>query len=321
MRVLLTGAFGNLGASTLSVLLEKGHKVRCFDVASKTAKKKAKSFEGRVEIVWGDIRNPDIVEKAVENQEAVIHNAAVIPPVTERKKELAWAINVDGTRNIIDASKKSAIKPVIIFSSSVSIYGPNKNRKPPLKADDPVIATDQYTTHKIECEKMLKESGIPWIILRVGVALDPDARDADADSFKTIFDVLPETRLEYVHPLDVAVAQANAVSCKEAIGKVLLIGGGESCRVTYKDLFGAVFDAIGMRNMPAEAFGTEPFYTDWMDTEESQRLLNYQMRSFDKYKHELHYSMRFIRYSLLLFRPIVKRVILSFSTPWKTRKS
>ncbi len=319
MRVLLTGAFGNLGIATIKELLSQGHEVRCFDIPTKANKKTAGRFSDKIELIWGDIRDPALVKKAVSDQEAIIHNAAVLPPSTEKQKELARAVNVDGTRYIIEAAEASLIKPVIVYSSSITVHGPGINREPPVRSDTPFNPTDQYAVHKVECETMLKASNLPWVVLRIGVSLDPNARDADADAFKTLFNVAPDTRLEYVHPLDVARAQVNAVSCPEVVGKALLIGGGESCRVTYRELFGAVFDALGIGMLPKAAFGNETFYTDWMDTRESQHHLEYQSRSFASYRNDLIHSMRNIRLATFFVRPLIRKIILKFSTPWRVR--
>ncbi len=319
MKVLLTGAFGNLGVATINELLRQGHKVRCFDIPSKANKKKAVQFAGKIETIWGDIRDPALVKQAVAEQEAVIHNAAVLPPVTERKKEMARAINVDGTRYIVEAAEESPTLPLVVYSSSVTVHGPGDNREPPVSSKDPLNPTDQYSTHKVECEKILEESKLSWVVLRIGVALDPNARDADKDSFSTLFDVSPDTRLEYVHPLDVARAQVNALSCPEVKGRVLLIGGGRACRITYRELFKAIFDAIGIGMLPRAAFGTDTFYTDWMDTKESQEHLKYQFLTFEDYRRDLIHSMRFIRWAVFPVRPIVRGIISGFSEPWKTR--
>ena len=63
MRVLLTGAFGNVGQRTLEVLLKKEYKVRCFDL--KTSRNVNIELQlrklGKFEVVWGDIRDTNMV--------------------------------------------------------------------------------------------------------------------------------------------------------------------------------------------------------------------------------------------------------------------
>jgi len=47
MNILLTGAFGNIGTSTLAELVERGHRVRCFDLKTKAGEKTAQRVEIR----------------------------------------------------------------------------------------------------------------------------------------------------------------------------------------------------------------------------------------------------------------------------------
>ncbi|MHA1245656.1 MAG: hypothetical protein ACTSP7_13965 [Candidatus Heimdallarchaeota archaeon] len=59
-KILLTGAFGNVGTSTLNELVKHNHHIRCFDIPTKRNKKKArkfKNFQGKIEFFWGDLRN------------------------------------------------------------------------------------------------------------------------------------------------------------------------------------------------------------------------------------------------------------------------
>ncbi|MHA2427877.1 MAG: NAD-dependent epimerase/dehydratase family protein [Candidatus Hermodarchaeia archaeon] len=71
MFVLLTGAFGNIGESTLIPLLAQNHRVRCFDLHTKQNQKLTKKLhrQGEFETVWGDVRNSDTVRNIVEDVE------------------------------------------------------------------------------------------------------------------------------------------------------------------------------------------------------------------------------------------------------------
>lgn len=316
MRVLLTGAFGNLGSQTVQALLQRRHQVRCFDLRSRQAEKLARRFGSQVEVFWGDLRDPRAVRGAVDGQQAIIHNAAVLPPVSERAPELAAAINVGGTRDLIAAAEASPAQPALVFTSSVSVFGPVQHLEPPRRASDPVVATDNYTRHKLECEAMLRASRLRWLILRVGVALEPGSRAGDPSALRMLFDVSPETRMEYVHPADVACAQAQALECADVWGKVLLIGGGPSCRIRQIDLFDSLFSSLGLGEVPRAAFGSGNYYTDWMDTDESQRLLQYQRHSFEDFRRVSNQRMRYLRLALWPIRPLVRRYLLGHSQEW-----
>jgi nucleoside-diphosphate-sugar epimerase len=319
MRVLLTGAFGNLGAATLRELLRQGHQVRCFDVKNRGTEKLARELRREADVVWGDIRDGAHVSAAVAEQEAIIHNAAILPPASEQHPALARAVNVDGTRTLLAAAEARAHPPRFIFTSSVSVFGPVQDREPPRRAHEPVRPTDHYTQHKVECEAHVQAARLPWLIMRVGVAIDPGARAGDPAALRMLFDTSPDNRMEYVHPRDVARAQVNALGCAEAWGKVLLIGGGRSCQIRQRDLFEALGDALGLGKLPAEAFGQRSYYTDWMDTEESQRLLRYQHYSFADYRRDSRRRMRHLRRVLWPIRPLVRRYLLGHSVAWSER--
>lgn len=145
MRVLLTGAFGNIGSSTLPELLKQGHQVRCFDLKTKVNQKKARNFAGQVEVVWGDIRHQEEISAAVIHQEVVIHLAAIIPPLSEARPDWAKATNVEGTFHLLTAIKALPEPPQLIFASSVTLFGPTQDRPPPRTVADPIRPTDHYT--------------------------------------------------------------------------------------------------------------------------------------------------------------------------------
>ena len=70
---------------------------------------------------------------------------------------------------------------------------------------------------------------------------------------------------------------------------------------------------MGLGDLPVSAFGHEPYYTDWMDTAESQQLLNFQQLGLDGYKRELAQKWRFLRILLWPFRGLIRHHMLKFS--------
>jgi hypothetical protein len=80
-----------------------------------------------------------------------------------------------------------------------------------------------------------------------------------------------------------------------------------------RDLYDAALNALGVGSFPDSAYGGEPYYTDWMDTEESQRLLQYQRYGFALYRDSL---MRRMQRRRLLVRPLrgpIRRFMLLHS--------
>jgi nucleoside-diphosphate-sugar epimerase len=314
MNILLTGAFGNIGEHTLEELLQRGHAVRCFDMPTKRNEKIARKYGQQIEVAWGDLRNLQDVAAAVQNQEAVLHLGFVIPRLSvtgvnsEEQPDFAYAVNVGGTRNLLEALKSQPIPPRLMFASSLHVYGPTQNLSPPRTASDPVHPIEHYAQHKVKCEELVKESGLEWAIFRLPATL-PIRMILDTG----MFDVPLENRIEYGHGRDVGTAFANGVECPEIWGKTLLIGGGPHCQFHYRELVGRIMEAIGVGMLPAKAFSHIPFSTDWLDTTESQRLLNYQTRTLDDYLKELR--------ALLGWRLPLIRALRPFVRSWLLRQS
>lgn len=313
MKVLLTGASGNIGSSTLQELLKQGHQVRCLLIPRKANRRKAKQLAGRAEIIWGDMRNQEDVRAAVEDQEMIVHLAFIIPPRCLEEPELAYAVNVEGTRNLIEAAKKLANPPKLLFSSSLDLFGHTQDQEPPRKVTDPITATDVYTEHKLACETMLQESGLEWGIFRFADVPPLALRSPHP----IMFQIPLNNRIEVIHPHDAALAIANGISNPEIWGKIWLIGGGQGCQIYYRDYLGRMLEVMGLGTLPEEAFTRKPYCTDWLDTEESQRLLAYQHYTFEDIVVQLAKIAGIRRYLAVPARPFVKRWILGMSPYWK----
>lgn len=308
MKVLITGAFGNLGLMCVEEALALGYEVRCFDLDNAANRKKAAAYSSRVEVFFGDLRDAQLQERIVHGVDAIIHNASVLPPVTENAPELAQQINVVACQQLIEAALRSPLKPVFVFPSSVTVFGLPIHGESPRTAQDAVQATDNYTRHKLAIESYLKTSALPWVIVRVGVSVDTRTLATDRKTFRQLLDVHPDNPFEYVHPKDVAHAMCRAATSLEACGKILLLGGGASCQVRQRDFINTAFVALGIP-LPLQVHGQTPFYTHWMDTSESQRILQFQRHTFADYQQEMAAKLKPIRYLLFPLRWIVQAIL------------
>ncbi len=315
MKVLLTGAFGNIGQAALEELISRGHDVRCFDVPTKQNRKTAHPYgNAPIEIVWGDLRNIDDVRKAVAGQDVVLHLAFVIPTLsttgvsTEDEPEWAYAINVGGARNIIQAIQEQPAPPKLLFTSSLHVFGKTQHLPPPRRVSDAVAPAEHYSRHKVAVEHLVRESGLTWAIFRLGAAM-PLRMIFDP----AMFDVPLDNRIEFVHRRDVARALVNALETDEVWGGLWLIGGGPRNQYLYRDLAAKILDAMGVDMLPDEAFSTEPYPTDWLDTNESERVLQFQQLTLDDYVAEMRRMLGWRRMFVRMFRPLVRAWLLSKS--------
>jgi len=318
MKVLLTGAFGNVGLSTLEELIRKGHEVRAFDLKNGKNLKISRRYESKSEIIWGDLREREEVEKAVEGQEVVIHTAAIIPPLADRNPELAEAVNVGGTLNIIRAMENQPEKPKLIYTSSIAIYG-DRRKSPLIKPTDfpHPNPDDEYAKQKLKCENLIRKSKLEWAIFRLTYIVSPDKLQMDPLMFRMPLD----TCLEICHTKDVGLALANAVESDQIWGKVMHIAGGEKCRITYKEYIDQMMEIFGLGKnfLPPEAFSKSDFHCGFMTTEESQSLLNYQRHTLDDYFKEVKQKVKFKRYFMRAFKPLIRIWLLRQSPYYRAR--
>ena len=317
MNILLTGTFGNIGESTLLALFEKDYDIICFDLPGERNRKIAKKLSkmGKFETIWGDITDLPLVRSIIEDVDCIIHLAGIIPPLSESNPDLARAVNLEGTKNAIRAAENQEVKPKLIFAGSVSTYGPTMHMQPPRTADDPLNPTDVYTGTKVECEKIIRECNLPWTILRFAAA--PPAELGGTEIYSLIFEIPLDQRIEFVHSRDVGIACANAVEA-ETIGKTLLIGGGKESQMMQREFVSRIFEGMGIGMLPDSAFkvATKPeeyYYTDWLDTEESQRLLQFQTRTFQDYIDETKAQLGMMKYVAKLFKGQAQKRILAAS--------
>lgn len=160
-KVLITGGAGFFGVPLTKELLDRNYHVRVLDVEDI----KNSDIKGRVEFIKGDIRNRTIVKEACEGVDCVFHNAAVLP-VSRSKKKVFWEVNVNGTRNILEASLTNQAKRVVFISSSAP-YGVPK--EVPITENTEFNPVCDYGRSKIEAEKVCNEyrtKGLDVLILR-----------------------------------------------------------------------------------------------------------------------------------------------------------
>ncbi len=323
MKVLLTGCFGNIGSHTIPSLLEQRHTVRCFDLPHAPHRRLLKSIarrfgdsgSGRVELSLGDVREIADVERAVEGVDAVIHLAAVIPPVCNEEPKQSRAVNVGGTRNIITACERQRRPPRLLFASSFDVFGHTQTRKPPRTAVDPVSVSDPYTEHKITCESLVRESSLTWCIFRFSDVPVLGLRSPHP----IMFEIGLHNRIEALHAEDAGFAIAQALTVEAAWGRTLLVGGGPLCQLTYRSYLERLLYAMGIGMLSDHLFCPRDYLTDWIDSSEAQNLFGYQRHTFEEIAAEIASYLGWRRLFVPLARPFVRRKIERMS-PYNRRE-
>ena len=313
-KILLTGASGTVGKEVLKELLSRtnNYEVSLFLRGSPKNKKLFKHFVDRVKIFWGTLQNFSEVKEAVNGQDVVLHLAAALPDVGFKKPEILISTNVDGTQNVINAMVSQPIKPKLIYTSSVAVYG-DRRKNPIIKLSDSIDndSKDLYTTTKIQAETLIKESKLEYSIFRVSYVVAVDI----IKFRKVMFYIALDTSVEIIHAKDTSLALVNAIESNEVWNKTFNLGGGEKCQISYRDNLNDMFELMGFgRNfLPDEAFSKHNSHCGYYDTEEMnslQRILNFQNSTLDNFYEEVKKWIGIKKYLVPLVKPILKWYIL-----------
>jgi len=236
-RVLVTGGSGVLGRAVTRALLERGVRVRVFDLADPPAEAQDAEF------VRGDVTRAEAVIGACRGCDAVFHLAARMPQA--RLSEQGFrAVNVEGTRHAADGCVRHGV-PTLVFASTIEMYGPQ--RRFPIREDAPKLFSGVYSRNKWESERMLRayraRHGLRVSMLRMPMILGPGFHHE-----KSVLEMMRRVRLGRPLPLPggpeipfTAVASADA-----ARAFVLAVGRDEAD--------GEAFNITSGRGEPTRAF-------------------------------------------------------------------
>jgi len=272
--VTITGGAGNLGRQVSLLLAARGYHVRLFDLPEIDYDFAA--GQPGLEVMHGDLRDQAALSRACSGVDWVVHLAAIMPPVSEINQDLAWTVNIEGTRALL------AVMPVgtmMVLASSVASYGVAQREVVGL--DHPQHPIDFYGQTKVQNERDVLTSGRPAAILRISGISVPALLEIPRPWFFT-----RDQKVEFIHLHDAALAVANCVGNNAALDHTWQIAGGSAWRTTGQGYSDAVCSAF---DIPPESatFLDTPNWPAWFDTAESQAGLSYQQHTFDDFIAEL----------------------------------
>ena len=203
-HVLVIGGAGYIGPPLIERLLADGCRVRVLDLLLYGGEPIAHVMQHpRFELIRGDFRDVQVVVRAMQDVDAVVHLGGLVgDPACALDEEVTLEINVSATRMIADAARGMGVRR-FVFASSCSVYGASNGL---LTEDSPLNPVSLYARSKIEGEKLLlamQDERFSPIVLR----------------FATIYGLAPRPRFDLVVNLFAAKAFVE--------GQVQVFGGDQ----------------------------------------------------------------------------------------------
>src|SRR6476660_4572976 len=147
MRVCVTGSEGLIGAPLVTALEAAGYQVNRLDVALPAT-----------DPGHGSIMDREFVRRRMRGCRGVLHLAAVSRVAWgEQDPERCWAVNVEGTRRVLEVAAECPGQPWTIFASSREVYG--QPAKLPITEDAPRAPINTYGRSKAAAEGLVEAAG------------------------------------------------------------------------------------------------------------------------------------------------------------------
>lgn len=287
--ILITGATGFVGREIVKQAREQGFGVRALVREPNRARWLEREFG--VELFHGNILNPDSLSGAMKDVKCVVHLVGII---RERLEQTFERVHVDGTRHIVEATKKGGVKRFLHMSALGA------------RAD----ARSRYHKTKWAAEEIVRGSGLSWTIFRPSVIFGK--RDEFVNDLARVIRLAPfapvigdgSNKLQPVAVEDVAHCFLAAIRNDASVGQTFDLVGPKA--YTMNELMSVLLRAMGKRrkliHLPlpmarAQAYVFEmvmnrpPFTRDQLlmlqedntgDASAAEKMFGVQWRDFEK---------------------------------------
>jgi nucleoside-diphosphate-sugar epimerase len=244
MRVLVTGASGFLGSHVAEQLGELGHEVVA--LVRKSSKTEFLSSLRGVRLAYGAVEDRPSVLAAAEGIDAVVHSAGL---VKARNEQEFFAINTEGTRNVLEAAREAAPKlRRFVLVSSLAAIGPSLDGKPVLCDAEPRPVT-HYGRSKLEAERVVlaAKDQVPVVVLRPPMIYGPRDNESFAFFQSVSRRFLPflgdgTNTMSVIYATDAALACIRAIESDVPSGSQYFIDDGEV--YVWRDMLGDIERAL-----------------------------------------------------------------------------
>ncbi len=238
-QIAITGADGFIGSHLTEALLAEGHHVKA--LTQYNSFNFRGNLEGvshpRLEIVAGDVRDPDFCNRFTEGAEKVFHLAALIAiPYSYHAPDSYVDTNIRGTLNILQAARRNGVERVLVTSTS-EVYG--TAQYVPIDEKHPRQPQSPYSATKIGADALAlsfhNAFGLPVSVVRPFNTYGPrqSARAfiptvitqiANGERRIKVGDLTPTRDFNYV--TDTCRGFLEIAGCEEAVGKEINIATG-----------------------------------------------------------------------------------------------
>lgn len=274
--ILVTGGAGFIGSHIARSLAERGERVRVLDNLSSGRSDNLAGIAGEIEVIEGDLRDAEVVARAVDGCEVVYHQAAV-PSVPRSVADPRTSLDagITGTLNVLLAARDRGARRVV-FASSSSIYGDTPVM--PKQEDMTPKPLSPYAISKLSAEQLCgvftRLYGLETVALRYFNVFGPNQDPASeyaavipkfiaavaAGERPTIFGDGEQSR-DFTYIANVVDANLRAAEVPEASGRVFNIASGRA--ITVNRMLALVGELFGK---PAGADYTDPRPGDIRDS-------------------------------------------------------
>lgn len=221
MVALVTGATGFVGREVVRALCAKGVEVRCLVHTPG----RERVLKDRVDVHYGDVRDPAALRAAFYDVDVVVHLVAII---RERGRLTFQSVNREATENVVEAAVNDGVKQFIHLSAIGA-------------RDDPAYP---YLYSKWQGEQAVMQSGLPYTIVRPSILFGPGDEFINVlAGLVKVFPIVPvagsgRNKFQPMAVDELARCVAEAVGRKDLLGKAIEVGGPD--HLSYNDILDAV---------------------------------------------------------------------------------
>jgi len=255
---LVTGGAGFIGSNIVDELLKRGARVRVLDNFSTGREDNVQEFASRVDLIRGDVRDEDAVDRAVKGVDYVLHQAALASvPRSIADPTSNNQVNAQGTLNLLLAAKKHGVKRVV-YASSSSVYG-DSQELPKVESMTP-NPKSPYAVAKLAAEYYCRVFGelygVPTVSLRYFNVFGP--RQDPNSQYSAVIPLFVKALLEGKSPNIYGdgeqsrdftfisnVVNANLLACEANVTGARVYNIACGGRYTLNQLFAALRERIG----------------------------------------------------------------------------